>query len=103
MHLVQLFLPLAAQDGRAIEARAFSELRAELTTAFGGVTMFSRAPAQGLWKPDAEAPPERDDIVIYEVMTNDLDRAWWCALRTRLESQFGQEVIVIRAMPFELL
>ena len=45
----------------------------------------------------------RDDIVIYEVMAESVDAAWWGALRERLERDFRQEVIVIRAQEVRLL
>jgi hypothetical protein len=30
-----------------------------------------------------------------------VDRAWWSAYRNQLETAFGQEEIVLRAMPIE--
>jgi hypothetical protein len=42
---------------------------------FDGVTVYDRTPARGkTWDGS-------DDIVIFEVMTADLDRAWWAACR----------------------
>jgi hypothetical protein len=103
MHLVQLFLSLADNRGEPIDRAAYDALRTELTNAFGGVTVYSRAPARGLWKPADDEPAEADDIVICEVMTHELDRAWWRALRQRLEAQFAQETIVVRVMDCEAL
>ena len=103
MHLVQLFVPLTDADGHRIERDRYRALRDELSATFGGVTIFARAPAQGLWQPRADAPAERDDIVIFEVMTAELDRSWWRRLRMRLEIEFAQEQIVIRAMAYEPL
>jgi hypothetical protein len=39
----------------------------------------------------------RDDVVVYEVMADALDETWWAGLRTRLEAQFQQKEMVIRA------
>jgi hypothetical protein len=103
MHLVQLFLPLADNRGEPIDREAYDALRSELMNAFGGVTVFARAPARGLWKPADDEPANADDIVIYEVMAQELDRAWWHALRQRLEAQFAQETIVVRVMDCEAL
>jgi streptogramin lyase len=46
---------------------------------------------------------ERDDIVVYEVMVDDLDRAWWSTYRAGLEQRFGQEEIAVRALAAEKL
>jgi hypothetical protein len=62
---------------------------------FGGATAFTRTPATGLWK-DANGV-ERDRLVIVEVMVEELDAAWWRGYRSRLEREFQQERILIRA------
>jgi hypothetical protein len=36
-------------------------------------------------------------MVIYEVMATQLDEPWWAAVRARLERQFQQEELVVRA------
>ena len=100
--LVQLLLPLRDQQGAAFPAGHYAALRAELTERFGGLTAYTRAPAEGLWAED-DAPPERDDIVVYEVMVDALDRDWWRATRERLARQFEQEELVVRALPMERL
>ncbi len=102
MHLVQLLLPLYDNEGRPFPEREFAEVRRKLTDRFGGVTAYHRSPAEGLWKDDA-GPPARDQIVIYEVMTDRLDRAWWATFRERLRKRFMQEELVVRALPIERL
>lgn len=102
MHLVQILLPLTGNDGSVIPHSRFRTVRDELTQRFGGLTAFSRAPAEGLWKDDAEGTTH-DDIVVYEVMAESLDRAWWSGYREKLEREFGQEEIVIRAQEMETL
>jgi len=91
MHLVQLLLP------RYDEAVA-----RELTERFGGMTAYSRAPAEGKWRP---GPGEtvHDDIVVYEVMVEELDRGWWASYRSQLERRFHQEELVVRAHEIERL
>jgi hypothetical protein len=102
--LVQLLLPLRDAEGTSFPATHFAALRAELTERFGGLTAYTRAPAEGLWaEAGQEARPERDDIVVYEVMTQDVDRVWWSDLRKRLEQRFQQEELVIRALPMSRL
>jgi hypothetical protein len=75
IHLVQLLLPLYDNAGRAFPASQYTVVRDELTARFGGLTAYTRAPAQGLWQNEGGAP-KRDDIVVYEVMTDTLDRKW---------------------------
>jgi hypothetical protein len=101
MHLVQILLPVADNDGARFPASQFAALRQELTDRFGGVTVFARSPAQGFWEDREEM--SRDDIVIIEVMCDTLDDDWWRTRRSALEREFRQEVIVIRAQEIRLL
>jgi hypothetical protein len=72
MYLVQLLLPLFDNSGNAFSERIYTSIRRELTERFGGVTAFTRAPAQGLWIREGETT--HDEIVVVEVMASDLDR-----------------------------
>lgn len=101
MHLIEILLPLADNEGRAFGAGEFDRVRDELAARFGGVTAFRRAPAEGVW---AEGDGvSRDAVVIFEVMADALDRAWWRAYRGELERRFRQEKLVVRATAFEEL
>jgi hypothetical protein len=102
MHLVQILLPLYDNGGQPLPPAYFAEVRRELVDRFQGLTTYARAPARGLWKPDGDTV-ERDDIVVYEVMAQHLDRGWWASLRQRLEQRFGQGQIVIRALQAQML
>ena len=102
MHVIEIFLPLKRNDGGDQPNELFGDVRRELTDRFGGLTAFSRAPAQGLWE-GADGKVDRDAIVIFEVMTEDVDRLWWSNFRARLESSFDQDEILIRASPAERL
>jgi hypothetical protein len=114
MHLVQLPLPLYDSAGRRLPRALFADLARELTARFGGLTAYTRAPAEGLWRDDDgdDAPPDRapdrapvvrDEIVIYEVMAEEIDAAWWADRRRALERDFRQETIVVRAQELRLL
>ncbi len=96
MHLVQLLIPLYGGDGTRVSEAAQQLLRDELTTKFGGVTAFSRAPAKGQWKP-GDNPPEHDDVVVFEVMVNTLESSWWRDYRLELQERFAQDELVVRA------
>jgi hypothetical protein len=98
MHLVQILLPLFDNEGRELPAGDRRRVRDELALRFGGVTAFTRAPAEGLWK-GGEGRTSRDEIVVLEVMAADLDEAWWRAYREGLEARFRQEEVVVRALP----
>jgi hypothetical protein len=101
-HLVQLFLPLQDNDGQSFPASHFSRVRDELTQQFNGMTAYTRAPAEGRWQ-SGDDRTVRDDIVVYEVMTDELDRAWWNQYRASLEKLFAQEHLLIRAQIVEVL
>ena len=102
MHLVQLLLPLYDPQGQALPRAAFEQVHAELVDRFGGLTAYSRAPAKGLWAEDGEGVV-RDDIVVYEVMVDELDRGWWADYRRQLEQRFRQEEVVVRGLGMERL
>jgi hypothetical protein len=101
MHLVQLLLPLYDNDGNHFPPEPYRLVRAELSERFGGLTAFTSAPAEGLWTEDGKT--SHDEIVIFEVMADELDRGWWSAYRAELERRFRQDVIVIRAQTIEQL
>ena len=102
MHVIHLFLPLYDNDQQPLPKSLFSEVRDGLIHKFGGLTAHSRAPVDGLWQEDG-SHAVRDDLVIYEVLTSELDRAWWTEYRESLETRFRQEHILIRAQQVELL
>ena len=101
MHLIEILLPLKGPAGVEFPATEFEQLARELTEQFGGVTAFTRSPAEGRWK--NQGSTEHDDIVVMEVMTEVLDRDWWEALRIRLMRQFHQEELIIRCRLIEML
>lgn len=101
MHLVQLLLPLYDNEGQAFGRENYAPIRKLLTEQFGGLTTYARAPATGLWKDGDETV--RDDVVVYEVMVEELDRAWWGEYREALRLSFRQEALVVRAQRVEVL
>ena len=102
MYLVQILIPVYDDRGEAFARDRFESVRHELTEAFGGVTAFIRSPAQGFWKENS-TEVIRDDVVLYEVMTETLDRAWWKQYRQQLEQRFEQQEMVVRSSEFERL
>jgi len=102
MHLVQILLPLHDNAQEAFPRQEYSRVRQELTERFGGLTVYTRAPAEGSWRPP-ENYTSLDDIVIFEVMAIELDADWWRTYRHALEKRFRQDMIFIRALQTQLL
>jgi hypothetical protein len=102
MHSIQILLPLFNENGEEFSNKQFILLKNELTEKFGGITAYTRSPATGFWK-DTEDKTVKDDIIIYEVMADELDKTWWQAYRKRLEDLFLQDEIIIRAWEIDKL
>ena len=101
MHIIEILLPLYDNESVRFGAEPFARVREELVDHFGGLTAFTRSPAEGLWEEGGERA--RDEIVIFEVMADWLDRGWWRTYRAELEARFRQDEIVVRAREVELL
>ena len=95
MHVIEILLPLRDNGGQPFGPELYGTVRRELVERFGGLTAFTRSPAEGLW--DEGGGTARDDIVIFEVMSDTLERGWWADYRAQLEERFAQDVILIRA------
>ena|SRR5687767_10319869 len=102
MFLVEILLPLYDNEGRRFGAGEFDRVSEELAERFGGVTAFRRSPAEGVWR-DGGGGESRDRVVIFEVMAEELNRAWWRGYREELARRFRQEAMVVRATRFEKL
>jgi hypothetical protein len=100
MHLIQILLPLNDNEGDPFDPDLYRDVREELSSRFGGLTAFTRAPAEGHWEDDGKTT--RDEIVVFEVMAEELATEWWRGYRQKLERVFRQEVIVIRAQEMQL-
>ena len=101
MHLVELLLPLNDNSGRPFAAEKYAAIRQHLTERFGGLTAFTRSPAQGTTTGGGKTV--HDDIIVFEVMTETLDVPWWRNYRRQLEREFRQDEIVVRASTVTLL
>jgi hypothetical protein len=100
-HLVEILLPLFDNEGTRFPQAEFARVREELVERFGGLTAFTRTPAEGVW--DEGEGRDHDDIVIFEVMAEELDRPWWRDYGAELERRFRQDEIVVRAREVERL
>jgi inorganic pyrophosphatase len=100
--LIQIYLPLYSKDGKAFPGRSYDAIREELTEKFGGLTIYSRSPAKGLWK-ENEEKTVTDEILIFEVMSFGLEQEFWTSYRDKLEKKFQQEEILIRCSTITLV
>jgi hypothetical protein len=96
MYLIQLLLPLHDNKRRAFPNEYFRAVRETLAERFGGVTAFLRSPAVGLWK-DGDTDVSQDEVVMYEVISAELDTSWWETYRKELQERFCQEELLIWA------
>jgi hypothetical protein len=101
MYIIQLLLPLYDNSGLPFPEEMMREVRERLVALFGGVTAFSRTPAEGVWSDRGHRV--RDEIILVEVMVETLDRRWWDNFRKTLEERLQQKSLVIRAIAFERL
>ena len=101
MHLIQILLPLRDNEWQDFGKELFIDVRNDLAEHFGGVTTYMRAPATGLWEDDGEQV--KDDVVIFEVMVDRLEREFWRLYRLELQEMFKQDLIVMRAQKIEVL
>jgi hypothetical protein len=101
MYLIQLLLPLHDNEKQSFPPEDFNHVRTELTRRFGGVTAFLRAPAKGLWEEDEKI--NRDDVVMFEVIAESLERDWWREYRIQLQHVFKQKEILVWATNVEQL
>ncbi|WP_207533873.1 hypothetical protein [Desertivirga arenae] len=102
MYLVQILLPLYNNSGQEFSSNYYSVVRKELVDKFGGITTYTRSPATGLWK-EKEDKTVKDDIVIFELMVQSLDREWWSCYKFKLAKLFEQEVILVRSWEVSIL
>ncbi|WP_031530013.1 hypothetical protein [Dyadobacter crusticola] len=101
MQLIQIFIPAYDPDGNRFDEKFFTEIKTKLTTQFGGVTIYQRAPATGLWKEDGKTT--RDEIIIFEVMAEEVESSFWKPYKAALEAQFRQQQLLIRSSQIEII
>jgi hypothetical protein len=101
MYLIEIFLPLADNNGKRFAPACFDKVREKLAEKFGGLTAFTRAPAEGT---ETRSGRQRsDELIVFEVMTESLDEAWWADYRKLLDAEFKQDRVLIRAFSTTLL
>jgi hypothetical protein len=102
MYVVQILLPVFDNMHKPFPQEKFISIQQELTESFGGITSFVRSPAIGLWK-ENDQKTVRDEIIIFEIMTEKVDQPWWKQYREHLCRLFMQKELIIRASEIQLL
>jgi hypothetical protein len=88
-------------DGQPLSRDDLEQLKSTLADRFGGVTAYTRAPAEGLW--DQGGSVDRDDIVVLEVMVDSLDTPAWAEIQKELQLSLKQDEIIVQARKIERL
>jgi len=60
MELIQIFLPLRDNAGKAFPFGQFDQVKERLVKEFGGVTAYLNSPGEGVWR---DKNFSKDDIV----------------------------------------
>jgi hypothetical protein len=95
MQLIQILLPLYNKEGQPFEQPLYEKIKNELTDTFGGLTAYTRSPASGIWKKEDEKIV-RDELYVYEVMVQEIDKDYWTSYKLELQREFKQEELIIR-------
>jgi hypothetical protein len=101
MHLVQLLLPMANNQGVRYPDPLIQTIKSLLVEKYGGVTAFTRAPAEGVWAHDGKR--DHDDVAMIEVMMATFDRRWWAEFKIHLEQKLAQKEILIRSFTIDVI
>ncbi|RFS17727.1 hypothetical protein [Emticicia sp. C21] len=103
MYQIEILLPLADNKDKPFKSEYFEQVQQHLTEKFGGLTAFTRTPAEGLWKQSKGSKATHDDIIIFEVLTPTIKKGWWQDYKEELKVIFRQEDIIIKVMKMELV
>jgi len=102
MQLIQLLLPLYDGKGNAFSSDHYDKIKQELTNRYGGLTAYTRSPASGTWKKENNTIV-KDDIYVFEVMVEKIDKEYWVSYKKKLMELFQQDELVIRSTQITLL
>jgi hypothetical protein len=94
-----MLLPTKDNAGTPYPDSFWQRLKRDMVERFGGVTAYTRAPAEGVWSGPADGA-KAEDICIVEVMVSQIDEKWWHRYRADLENDWAQQKVVVRATPF---
>ncbi len=99
---IEIFVPLSNNEGNSFPDYLYKNIKRQLIRDFGGMTVYKRTPAEGIWANDSKQQI-KDELVVYEVMVSEIDCSYWTEYKHKLEQQFGQKELVIRQSPMGLI
>jgi inorganic pyrophosphatase len=99
--LVQLFLPMYDNKGIVFPEKYYHRIREELTQNFGGTTFYFRSPVSGTWKQENNVI--KDELLVAEIFTQEEGISFFIKYKSKLETRFKQDEIIIRVMDIRLL
>lgn len=99
---IQLLLPLYSNRGALFPESYFNQVKEKLLGTFGGVTIYTQSPAEGLWQKNGKKVVG-DTIIVFEVMAASIDASFWKKYKEELKLKFKQDDLVIRQCEMGLL
>ena len=102
MKLIQIFIPLYDVEGNQFPGSIYESIKQLLTSKFDGLTIYQRSPAIGLWK-ENNHKTIKDDIIIYEIITEDVDKDFWLEFKKDKQEQLKQEELLIRSFEIQII
>lgn len=100
--LIQIFLPATSTKSKSYPQDLYDQLLQKLTTKFKGATSYQKSSVTGFWKND-EGKKEKDELIIFEVMSDEFDVDFWERYKEELKKAFKQKDIVIRCFDMNLI
>ena len=88
MHSSGRSCPWPTMPGSDSPPSLYDDVTRELTDRFGGVTAYTRSPAEGRWQ--SGTSEHHDDVLVVEVMVEKLDPTWWSKFRQKLAAPSGR-------------
>ncbi|MBL7712866.1 MAG: inorganic diphosphatase [Chitinophagaceae bacterium] len=100
--LIQLFLPLQDAQGKPFPQTYFTTVQKQLLDKFGGVTVYSYAPASGLWE-NEQSSIVSDKMLIFEVMADTMDIRFWEQYKSAVTKKFRQKELLLRNLKISVV
>lgn len=95
MQLIEIFLPVYDDNGIELPSPLYARTCDELVARFGGVTAHARSPASAL-RFSSEGEALHDDVIVYEVIAEHVERRWWSEYRKTLQDRFAHRALMVR-------
>ena len=101
LFVLLILLPRAENGANPFAGQEFDPWKQAPARRFEGITAYLQAPAEGIWRGSTQAG--RDDIFIFEVMTEEVDLPDWRRRQAELERRFRQEKVIVRYVRMDLV